>query len=147
MAMRGSPARRIVGSPLAGVLGHLDHRARTAARRRPASGPVEDDPPPHEPQPPAPAGPAGTVVVTGDDGRARWTFPAAYGAPPAVTATAVDPTPDDDRTVLVALEEVTAWCVTVRAWRTRARRGTGVAEPAGPGVQVHVIALDAGRSG
>ncbi|MEU5497996.1 hypothetical protein [Streptomyces griseofuscus] len=146
--MRGSPARRVVGNPLAGVLGHLDHRARTAARRRTSGQPVEEDPPPHEAPPMEPAGPVGTVLLTDEDGRARWTFPTAYGSAPAVTAVAVDPTPDeDDRTVTVALEEVTAWCVTVRAWRTRGRRGSGVAEPAGPDVLVHVIALDAGRPG
>ncbi|MGX4695151.1 hypothetical protein [Streptomyces sp. JNUCC 63] len=44
------------------------------------------------------------------DGRAEWTFPATYGAAPAVTAVTLDPDPDDDHTVAVALEEVTAWC-------------------------------------
>jgi hypothetical protein len=83
------------------------------------------------------------VLTTGEDGRARWAFPAPYGAAPAVSVVALDPAPeDDDRTVLVALEEATTWCVVVRVWRTRGRRGAGVAEPAGAGVRVHVTAQD-----
>jgi hypothetical protein len=82
------------------------------------------------------------VVETGEDGRATWTFPAFYSGRPVVTATAVDPEPgDDERTVWATLEEVTAWCVVVRVWRSRPRRGTGVAEPAGPGVRVHLMAF------
>jgi hypothetical protein len=45
----------------------------------------------------------------------------------------------DDRTVLVALEEVTGWYAVVRVWRSRPRRGQGVAEPAGPSVRVHAV--------
>ncbi|MER6978888.1 hypothetical protein [Streptomyces carpinensis] len=144
MAMRGSPARRIVGNPLGGVLGHLDQRARIAGRRQ-TGQPGEQDPLPTDVIVGAPAGPAAAVLATGEDGRAQWVFPAPYAAPPVVQATAVDPCPDDDdRTVLVALEEVTAWCAVVRVWRTRARRGTGVAEPVGAGVRVHVMAMNAG---
>ncbi|MGJ3558813.1 hypothetical protein ACR6C2_07490 [Streptomyces sp. INA 01156] len=51
---------------------------------------------------------------------------------------------DDERTVWAALEEVTAWCVVVRVWRSRPRRGAGVAEQAGPGVRVHVVATAVG---
>ncbi|MEV6740469.1 hypothetical protein AB0N14_27365 [Streptomyces sp. NPDC051104] len=147
MAMRGSPARRIVGNPLGGVLRNLDQRARIAGRTRVSSGPREEDTAPYEATPApaavaAPGVPAAAVLLTGEDGRARWRFPAAYGAPPVVSAVAVDPAPDeDDRTVLVALEEVTAWCAVVRVWRSRPRRGRGVAEPAGPGVRVHVMAM------
>lgn len=89
----------------------------------------------------APAGPVGAVQVT-DDGRASWTLPTAYGLSPAVAAAAVDPAPgDDDRTVWAVIEEVTSWPVTVRVWRSRPRRGTGVAEPAGAGLSVHVTAF------
>ncbi|GGJ24200.1 hypothetical protein GCM10010121_039060 [Streptomyces brasiliensis] len=84
----------------------------------------------------------GSVLTTGGDGRVHWSFPAPYGTCPAVTAVAVDPEPgDEERTVWATLEEVTSWCVVVRVWRNRPRRGQGVAEPAGPGVVVHVIAL------
>ncbi|MDX3260843.1 hypothetical protein PV336_16625 [Streptomyces sp. MI02-2A] len=45
----------------------------------------------------------------------------------------------------VTLEEVTTWYAVARAWRTRPRRGHGVASPAGEGVRVHLVAVDAGR--
>ncbi|MFK0063332.1 hypothetical protein ACIQTN_29405 [Streptomyces werraensis] len=139
--MRGSPARRIVGNPLGSVLSTLDQRTRVAGRRRTGSTPSEAA------QAEAPvrvaARPAAAVLATGEDGRARWEFPAPYAAVPAVSAVAVDPEPgDEERTVVVAVEEVTTWCLVVRVWRTRARRGAGVAEPAGPGVAVHVSAQD-----
>ncbi|WP_454346183.1 hypothetical protein [Streptomyces albogriseolus] len=139
--MRGSPARRIVGNPLGSVLSTLDQRTRVAGRRRTSSTPAE--PAPAEVAVRMAARPAAAVLATGEDGRARWEFPTAYGAVPAVSAVAVDPDPgDEERTVVVAVEEVTTWCLVVRVWRTRARRGAGVAEPAGPGVAVHVSAQD-----
>ncbi|MGX1514049.1 hypothetical protein [Streptomyces collinus] len=145
MALRGSPARRIVGAPLAGVLGHIDQRARIAGRMWTSSGPREADPVPAPvavPPAAAPAGPVGAVLETGEDGRATWSLPAACGPSPAVTATAVDPAPEDgERTVWAALEDIASGRVTVRAWRSRGRRGTGVAEPAGAGVRVHVMAV------
>ncbi|WP_328638352.1 hypothetical protein [Streptomyces canus] len=141
--MRGSPARRVVGNPLAGVLVHLDQRARIGGRKRttPAE-PLEEDPTPRTPAPvAAPGAPLTAVLTTGEDGRVRWDFPAPYGRVPAVTAAAVDPDPgDDERTVWAVLEEVTGWYATVRVWQTRPRRGTGVAAPAGAGVRVHVMA-------
>jgi hypothetical protein len=146
MAMRGGPARRVVGNPLAGVLGHLDQRARIGGRRRtsnPQDGERQDQAPPSAPaaRVAAPGAPLAAVLTTGEDGRARWEFPAPYGISPAVTAVAVDPDPgDDERTVWATLEEVTGWCATVRVWRTRPRRGSGVAEAAGAGVRVHVMA-------
>jgi hypothetical protein len=146
MAMRTSPSRSLPGNPLGGVLRHLDARSRIAGRTRTTGLTFEQDPRPAETPPVRVAArPAAAVLTTGEDGRARWEFPAAYGAVPAVSAVAVDPAPEeDDRTVLVALEEVTAWCAVVRVWRTRGRRGAGVAEPAGAGVQVHVSAQDVG---
>ncbi|MCX4609365.1 hypothetical protein [Streptomyces mirabilis] len=143
MAMRGTPARRVVGNPLGGVLRNLDQRARIAGRSRTAGAPLELDPTPQGVAPtPPPGGLVAAVVQTGEDGRVQWAFPAAYGARPAVTAIAVDPEPGDgERTVWVALEEVTTWCAVVRVWRSRARRGAGVAEPAGPGVAVHLVAV------
>jgi hypothetical protein len=146
MAMRGTPARRLVGNPLGGVLRSLDQRARIAGRTRTSGAPREQDPVPQEPTrttpSAAPVGPAAAVLETGEDGRATWTFPTTYSGRPAVTAVAVDPEPgDDERTVWATLEEVTAWCVVVRVWRSRPRRGGGVAEPAGPGVSVHLTAV------
>ncbi|WP_405759423.1 hypothetical protein OG234_13115 [Streptomyces sp. NBC_01420] len=145
MAIRTSPGRSIPGNPLGGVLRHLDTRARIAGRTRVTGAPDEGAEPAAQRTVPAqaPGRAAGAVLTTGEDGRARWEFPAPYGGVPAVAVVPVDPDPgDDERTVTAALEEVTAWCVTVRVWRTRARRGTGVVEPAGPGVTVHVTALD-----
>jgi hypothetical protein len=145
MAMRGSPARRIVGNPLGSVLSTLDRRTRVAGRRRTPPREQEQPPPAVAPVRVA-ARPAAAVLTTGEDGRARWVFPAPYGVAPAVSAVAVDPAPqDEERTVVVALEEVTAWCVVLRVWRTRARRGSGVTEPAGAGVRVHVAAQDVGQ--
>ncbi|MFF5968289.1 hypothetical protein ACFY64_32105 [Streptomyces collinus] len=145
MAMRGTAARRVVGAPLVGVLRTLDQRTRVAARTRTTGLPLEKDPTGREATRLAPvAAPVGLVAAvleTGEDGRVTWTFPEAYSGRPAVTATAVDPEPgDDERTVWATLEEVTTWCVTLRVWRSRPRRGTGVAEPAGPGVAVHLTA-------
>lgn len=144
MALRGSPARRIVGNPLGSVLSTLDQRTRVAARRRTSSTPGEQaQAAPAEVAVRVAARPAAAVLTTGEEGRARWEFPAPYAAVPAVSAVAVDPDPgDEERTVVVAVEEVTTWCLVVRVWRTRARRGSGVAEPAGPGVAVHVSAQD-----
>jgi hypothetical protein len=146
MAMRGVPARRLVGNPLGGVLRNLDQRARIAGRTRVTGAPREQDPGPVEEQPrpasgAAPGGLLAAVVETGEDGRALWSFPSAYGRPPVVTAVAVDPEPgDDERTVWAVVEEVGAWYATVRVWRSRPRRGSGVAAPAGAGVRVHVMA-------
>ncbi|MEH0579141.1 MULTISPECIES: hypothetical protein [Streptomyces] len=80
--------------------------------------------------------------MTGSDGRATWTFPTPFAAPPVVGALAVDPTPSDDRAVSVTLEECTASRVTVRVWRTQPLLGLGLLPtvPAGLGVQVHVTA-------
>ncbi|MEU6594803.1 hypothetical protein ABZ923_37350 [Streptomyces sp. NPDC046881] len=143
MAIRGTPARRVVGAPLVGVLRSFDQRARIAGRTRTSSAPREQDPGPAESTRPAGlGGPVAAVMETGEDGRATWTFPASYSGRPAVTATAVDPEPsDDERTVWATLEEVTAWCAVVRVWRSRPRRGAGVAEPVGPGLRVYLMAL------
>ncbi|MFJ4627203.1 hypothetical protein [Streptomyces sp. NPDC088847] len=141
MAVRGGPTRRVVGNPLAGVLGHIDQRARIGGRKR-TSAP-EDGIVPLPPAAPvaAPGGPLAAVVATGEDGRARWEWAVPYGASPVVVAVAVDPDPgDEQRTVWATLEEVTSWYATVRVWQSRARRSPGVAAPAGPGVLVHVMA-------
>lgn len=146
MAMRGTPARRMVGNPLGGVLRSLDQRARIAGRTRTSGAPLESDPGPaqvtHTAPVEAPAGLVAAVRQTDESGRVQWTFPAPYSGCPVVTVAAVDPEPGtDERTVWAALEEVTAWCVVVRVWRSRPRRGAGVAEPAGPGVAVHLVAV------
>ncbi|WP_327594715.1 hypothetical protein [Streptomyces chartreusis] len=126
------------------MLATLDQRTRVAGRRRTSGTPGEPaQGAPAEVAVRVAARPAAAVLATGEDGRARWEFPAAYRAVPAISAVAVDPDPgDEERTVVVAVEEVTTWCLVVRVWRTRARRGAGVAEPAGPGVAVHVSAQD-----
>jgi hypothetical protein len=141
----------MVGNPLGGVLRSLDQRARIAGRTRTSGAPLERDPAPqsvtHTPLLATPGGLVAAVLTTGEDGRATWAFPAPYSGRPAVTATVVDPNPsDDERTAWAALEEVTAWNVTVRVWRSRPRRGTGVAEPAGPGLLVHVMVAPASSS-
>jgi hypothetical protein len=148
MAMRGSPARRIVGNPLGSVLATLDQRTRVAARTRaPGGGPREVQEPAPVERVQAAAWPSAAVLTTGEDGRARWEFPAPYAAAPAVTAVAVDPDPgDEERTVFAVLEEVAAWYVVLRVWRTKGRRGAGVAEPAGAGVKVHVTAQGVGAA-
>ena len=148
MAMRGGPARRLTGNPLGGMLRDLDRRTRTTTRRTgtPAGqgeGRAQPLPPPPPPPPVVRPGPVAAVVVTGEDGRARWTYPRAYAGAPVLTAVAVDPAPDDDeRTATVALEEVTSTYAVVRVWKTRPRRGAGVVSPAGDGVRVHVTAYE-----
>ncbi|MDI9829678.1 hypothetical protein [Streptomyces sp. KAU_LT] len=145
MAIRTSPSRTMPGNALGGVLRDLDTRARIAGRRRTTGLNFEQDPGPEQAPVHQATGPAAAVLTTGEDGRARWEFPAPYGGLPACMAVAVDPEPgEEERTVVVALEEVTTWCLVVRVWRTRGRRGAGVAEPAGAGVAVHVSAQGVG---
>lgn len=152
MALRGGSARRMPGNALGGMLRDLDRRTRTTTRR--TGPPRQTDPGPVEPRegprgdrgPAGPAGPPGsstqavTVAVTGEDGRARWEFDETFQAAPVLTALPVDPDPEGDRTVTAALEAVTAAYAVVRVWRTRPRRGQGVADPAGPGISVHLTA-------
>ncbi|MER6557866.1 hypothetical protein ABT300_08875 [Streptomyces sp. NPDC001027] len=91
--------------------------------------------------PPGPA-PVAAVVATGADGRAAWVFPKPFAAPPVIGALVVDSNPNDDRTVTVTLEQVSAQGATVRVWRTQPLLGLGLLPllPAGAGVQVHVTA-------
>ncbi|MFF6801155.1 hypothetical protein [Streptomyces sp. NPDC012616] len=141
MAVRGSAARRVPGNAMGGVLRDLKRSARTQSRTPGRQG--EQGPPGErgEAGPPGPA-PLADVVVTGSDGRATWTFPAPFVAPPVLSALAVDPKPADDRTVTVTLEQVSPQGATVRVWRTQPLLGLGLLPllPAGPGVQVHVTA-------
>lgn len=144
MAHRGSPARRVVGNPFGGVLGEVGRRSRATSRRRGAPG--QQDPAGSEVTRPVAAAGTGAlaaVLETDDDGRARWAFGTTFPAAPVLTALPVDPDPDGDGTVLAALEEVGTWYAVVRVWRTRPRRGQGVAAPAGPGLRVHVTARSA----
>lgn len=151
MARRGGPARLLTGNPLGGMLRDLDRRTRSTTRRSGTSPPPSAETGLAEPVegrswllPPPPvvrAGPAAVLVVTGEDGRARWHFAEPYDRPPVLAAVAVDPAPeDDDRTATVALEEVTSTYAVVRVWRTRPRRGSGVSSPAGAGIHVHLAA-------
>lgn len=146
MALRGSVTRRSLGSPMVGLLRDMDRRTRTTTRRAGPPRPPQADTPAAPRPAPAPArlAPVVAVLESGSDGRARWTFPAAFDRPPVLTVLPVDPTPNDDTgTVLAALEDVTAAGATVRAWRTRPLRQSGVVAPAGPGVRLHVTATPA----
>lgn len=156
MARRGGPTRLLTGNPLGGMLRDLDRRSRSTTRRSGTSRPAEPEQPregrvtalPPPPSLPVASRPrtAATVVVAGEDGRARWTFPVPFSGPPVLTALPVDPAPEDEeRTATVALEEVTPTHAVVRVWRTRARRGSGVASPAGDGVRVHLVAYELGE--
>ncbi|MGW0086558.1 hypothetical protein [Streptomyces sp. NPDC003393] len=150
MAMRGGPGRLITGNPLGGMLRDLNRQTRRTTRRtgtvRPPAdveGGQEPSRPPGVPQPARPSGPVAAVAVTGEDGRAQWAFPVPFGRPPVLSVVPVDPEPEDDeRTVTAVVEEVASWYAVVRVWRTRPRRGAGVVEPAGPGVRVHITALE-----
>jgi hypothetical protein len=137
VALRGGPYRRLPGNPMGSVLRDMDRRARATTRRaRPTRREKE---PQEEAERPALA--VAEVVATGEDGRARWRYPQAFPRPPVLAALPVDPAPGQDGgTVLVALEEVTARDAVVRVWRTRPVRGSGVVEPAGPGLRVHLTA-------
>ncbi|MFE6549641.1 hypothetical protein ACFVHS_14780 [Streptomyces sp. NPDC057746] len=147
MGLRGGPTRRLPGNALGGILRDLDRRSRTPSpgrgRRREQEAQTGEQ---LQPARTAAAVPIAAVVVTGEDGRACWTFPAPFALPPVLTALPGDPDPEDDeRTVTATLEEVTTWYAVVRVWRTRPRRGHGVTSPAGSGVQVHLVAVDAAR--
>ncbi|MEU5834460.1 hypothetical protein ABZ820_12420 [Streptomyces diacarni] len=156
MALRGGSIRRIPGNALGGILRDLDRRTRTTTRRtgRPRTGDAPREVAAAGPREGprgarGPAGPPGTpgnstqavtVAVTDEDGRARFEFPVPFPAAPVLTGLPVDPDPAGERTVTCALETVTAEYAVVRVWRTRPRRGQGVADPAGPGVAVHLTA-------
>jgi hypothetical protein len=141
---------------MGGVMRQMSRTARTASRTPGPRG-EQGEPGPRgerglaglpgergEQGPPGPPGapPAAAVISTGADGRATWTYPQPFTAPPVIGALAVDPTPGDDRTVTVTLEQVTATQAVVRVWRTQALLGLGLLPmvPAGEGVQVHVTA-------
>ncbi|MFE0545221.1 hypothetical protein [Streptomyces sp. NPDC058891] len=145
MGLRGGPTRRLPGNALGGMLRDLDRRSRTPSpgrgRRREQKAAQSER---QEAAQTAAVAPAATVAVTSEDGRAHWKFPACFATPPVLTAVPVDPDPEDDeRTVTVAVEEVTTWYAVVRVWRTCPRRGHGVASPVGDGVRVHLVAIDA----
>lgn len=75
MAMRGGPARRLVGNPLGGVLRASERAARRPARRTPAPPPTPEAAEVVEEARPvvrtADTG-AAAVVSTGPGGRAVW---------------------------------------------------------------------------
>lgn len=125
MAMRGGPARRLVGNPLGGMLRDLDRQARSTTRRRRTPVPGQGD---------AVASLVGGVrrgvVRTGEDGRARWSYGAPYAGVPVLTAL-----PVGSRPVVCVAEEVTPTYAVVRAWSPRG-------EPVG-GVEVHLTARPA----
>ncbi|WP_190122163.1 hypothetical protein [Streptomyces inusitatus] len=81
-----------------------------------------------------------SVLETDVDGRARWTFMLPFTGLPVLSAVAVDPDPGGEQPVVAVLEEVAATHAVLRVWWVRPQPGSGVAEPAGPGVRVHVTA-------
>lgn len=146
MARRGGPSRRMQGNPLGSILRELDRRSRSTTRRvggRAAASPLEGPRGPRGvPGPPgAPGGPRGaaTVLVTGEDGRARWKYDEPFTVAPVLTATAVDPDPDGAMTVLAVWEETAAAYAVLRVWRVP------VGLPVGEGVRVHVVAMPVPR--
>ncbi|REE63977.1 hypothetical protein BX257_6640 [Streptomyces sp. 3212.3] len=84
MGLRGGPTRRLPGNALGGMLRDLDRRSRTPSpgrgRRREQEAQAGEQP---QPARTAAAVPAAAVVMTGEDARARWTFPAPFAAPPS----------------------------------------------------------------
>jgi len=150
MALRGGPSRRMQGNALGGILRDLDRRTRPTGR---GGGKIDPAPPVEGPRGPrgarGPAGPAGalpgaaTVLITGEDGRARWDYPEPLAATPVLTAVAVDPDPDGGDPVTVTVEGVDEAHAVLRVWWLRPRPASGVVEPAGPGVRVHVVAMTA----
>lgn len=150
MALRGGPSRRMQNNALGGILRDLDRRTRPTGRGR---SKIEPAPPVEGPRGPrgarGPAGPPGAlpgaavVLVTGEDGRARWDYPAPFTAAPVLTAVAVDPDPDSGDPVTVTVEGVDEAHAVLRVWWLRPRPTSGVIEPAGAGVRVHVVAMPA----
>jgi len=150
MASRGAANRRLPGNPMGGVLRDLGRQSRTTSRKPGRVGAQGEQGPPGIPGPPGEPGqqgppgapPAAAIVTTGADGRATWAFLRPFTAPPVISALAVDTTPGDDRTVTVALEQVTATHAVVRVWQTQAIIGLGLLPltPAGSGIQVHMTA-------
>ncbi len=148
MALRGGMSRRVPGNPMASILRDIDRRTRTTTRRaRPArpQAEQEDTPaPPAEtirPAVPVPDVTAAAVVVTGPDGRARWTYPRPTTGPRVVTASPVILAPNEGL-ALVVLEAMTATYVQLRVWCAPSASGSAF-QPAGAGIQVHVIASSA----
>lgn len=148
MARRGGPSRRMQNNPLGGILRDLDRRSRSSTRR---GGKREPAPPVEGPRGQrgarGPAGPPGglpgaaTVLVTGDDGRAVWDYPEHFDQAPVLTAVAVDPDPDGGDPVTATVERVDEAHAVLRVWWLRPRPASGVIEPAGAGVRVHVTAM------
>lgn len=149
MALRGSSVRRSTASPLTSVLRDLDRRTRPQGRRGPTGpeGAAGADGVPGPPGAPGPAGPGPVagIVLTGADGRAAWTYPAApFSTAPVLAALVHDAAPDGSTTLTVVLESVTPEQAVVRVWRTRPLLGLGLlpAVPAGAGVAVHLHAAE-----
>lgn len=151
MALRGSPARRVPGNPMAGVFRDLNRAARAGRRRRRGGGPDNGDGvvqaeavQPPEPRRKGLDRAVGAIVTAGPDGRAVWRFPAPFAACPAVGAVAVWAGPyGGGEVATVAVEEVTPKAVTVRVWRLAG----GTVLPGPPGAEVHLTAVPAGGGG
>lgn len=138
MAMRGGPARRLVGNPLGGVLRASERAARRPTRRAPAPGPVEVSPELRESvqaRPVAVTGAAGAaaVVSTVPGGRAVWCPDPGLGE---LVVSAVVAGPGGPYAVSVLEDQPGR--VVLQVWElVRHGRGMRWAE-AGAGVRVHV---------
>lgn len=138
MAMRGGPARRLVGNPLGGVLRASERAARRPTRRAPAPEPAEASPEPREAVQVRPvavprAAGAAAVVSTGPGGRAVWCPDPGLGE---LVVSAVVAGPGGPYAVSV-LEDVPGRVV-LQVWElVRHGRGMRWAE-AGVCVRVHV---------
>ncbi|WP_328434594.1 hypothetical protein [Streptomyces sp. NBC_00425] len=147
MALRGGPPRRLQNNPLGGILRDLDRRSRTTTRRKKPAPPEAIEGPrgprgPRGEQGPPAVPSAGSVVETGDDGRAVWAYPERYEEAPVLTAVAMS-----ERPAVVVLEDVQEGFAVVRVWQVRPDPVSGLACPVGSGVRVHVTARPARASG
>lgn len=136
MAMRGGPARRLVGNPLGGMLRHQERAARRPTRRTGTPSPVEAAPEAVEEVRPA-VRTAGTgaaaVVRTVPGGRAVWCPDPALGE---LVVSAVVAGPGGPFTVSVLEDEPGR--VVLQVWElVRYGRGMRWTE-AGACVRVHV---------
>lgn len=133
MASRGSPARRVPGNALAGVLRDNARRARSTTVRGsrvpgPAGAPGAD----------GTAGATGVAqtaqLVSAVGGSITWTFATPFATPPAVVATAGSGT----LVTVCTIASTSATAVAVRVWQ-QAVAGGAFALTAG--VVVNLVAL------
>ncbi|MCX4550619.1 MULTISPECIES: hypothetical protein [unclassified Streptomyces] len=139
MGVQGSAAHRAGTDPLGGVLRELGRQGRRAAayRPRPVPGPQGVEGPRGPRGHPGPPGlaQAAAIVVTGVDGRARWTPDTPLDGRPVVSAIVAVTPGLETGPLWVVVEESGVQAVTVRVW--------GPAGVAGAGVEVHLVVYTA----